>query len=73
MKGVEVNKKRADLFASNVLPIIEDIRKAGISSRRGIANALNRRGVATMRQRKWYSATVRNIEAHAAHGRQVSR
>ena len=24
MKGVEVNKKRADLFASNVLPIIED-------------------------------------------------
>jgi DNA invertase Pin-like site-specific DNA recombinase len=51
----------ADAFAANVLPIIEQIRSAGASSLRAIANALNARGVRTARGGRWEAATVRNV------------
>jgi len=55
----------ADNHAANVLPIIREIRKAGASTLREIANALNARGVATARGGRWYAMTVSNVLARA--------
>lgn len=59
--GVAVQKAGADRHAGNVLPIIREIERAGISTLRGIADALNARGVQTARGGRWYAATVRNV------------
>lgn len=53
----------ADNHAANVLPIIREIRKAGASALREIADALNARGVQTARGGQWYAMTVRNVLA----------
>jgi DNA invertase Pin-like site-specific DNA recombinase len=45
--------------ADNVKPIIEQIRAAGVTTLRGIADALNARGVATARGGEWHAMTVR--------------
>jgi hypothetical protein len=45
-----------------VLPIIREIMKAGATTLREIANALNARGVQTARG-WWYAMTVRNVLA----------
>jgi hypothetical protein len=37
------------LFAKNIAPIIREIQSSGVASHRGIARALNARGVATAR------------------------
>ena len=50
-------------FAATVLPIIETIRNSGISSLRGIAIALNNRGVRTARGGVWQVSNVRNVLA----------
>jgi DNA invertase Pin-like site-specific DNA recombinase len=51
----------ADRFAANVLPIIREAQKAGATSLREIAAALNARGVATARGRQWHAKSVSNI------------
>ena len=55
----------ADNHAVNVLPIIREVRKAGATTLREIADALNARGVATARGGKWYAMTVSNALARA--------
>jgi DNA invertase Pin-like site-specific DNA recombinase len=55
----------ADTHAANVLPIIREIRKAGSTTLREIAEALNARGVQTARGGQWYAMTVRNVLARA--------
>jgi DNA invertase Pin-like site-specific DNA recombinase len=55
----------ADSHAANVLPIIREIRKAGATTLREIAEALNARGVQTARGGHWYAMTVRNVLARA--------
>ena len=55
----------ADNHAANVLPIIREIRKAGATTLREIANALNARGVRTARGGQWYATTVNNVLARA--------
>jgi DNA invertase Pin-like site-specific DNA recombinase len=55
----------ADNHAANVLPIIREIRKAGATTLREIANALNARGVQTARGGQWYATTVNNVLARA--------
>ena len=47
--GRDAQVSDADRFAANVLPVIETIQAAGITSLRGIAAALNARGVPTAR------------------------
>lgn len=59
--GVIQLTKNADRFASNVLPIIREIREVGVTTYRGIAQALNARGIQTARGGEWHPATVRNI------------
>jgi DNA invertase Pin-like site-specific DNA recombinase len=55
----------ADNHAANVLPIIREIKKAGATTLREIAEALNARGVQTARGGQWYATTVGNVLARA--------
>lgn len=59
--GATVTRTRADQFAANTLPVIDSIRAAGVTSLRGIATALNARGIPTARGGEWAAATVRNV------------
>jgi DNA invertase Pin-like site-specific DNA recombinase len=61
-RGAAANRRHAQQFASNILPIVDSIRAAGISSLAGIAAALNARGVATARGGLWHAATVRRLQ-----------
>jgi DNA invertase Pin-like site-specific DNA recombinase len=60
-KGQRVIKSKADKHAQNVLPVITAIRDAGVTSLRGIANALNQRGINTARGGSWHAASVGRI------------
>jgi hypothetical protein len=51
----------ADRFAADMLPIIEGIRAAGITTLGGIADALNKRGVPTARGGIWHAMTIRSL------------
>jgi len=55
----------ADQFAATVLPIIRSLQKAGVTSYRGIAAALNGRGVRTARGGGWQVSNVRNLLARS--------
>lgn len=59
-KAVAASKRDADLFAKNVLPIIEAVKATGATTYRAIAAALNARGVPTARGGAWQPTTVRN-------------
>jgi DNA invertase Pin-like site-specific DNA recombinase len=59
--AVEAVKTEADRLAANVLPIIQEAQKAGATTLRQIAEALNARGVATARGGQWYAKSVSNI------------
>lgn len=52
--------------ASTIMPIIEEIRRAGLTSYRQIAIALNARGIETARGKRWHASSVRNVLARAA-------
>jgi hypothetical protein len=60
-KGREVIAANADEFAAGMVPIIEGIRAAGVTTLAGIADALNKRGVRTARGGTWHAMTVRNL------------
>lgn len=59
--GRDCQREGAARFAANVLPIVEEIRRAGAGTLAGIAGALNARGVRTARGGQWHAATVRNL------------
>src|SRR6476660_5793750 len=53
-------KNNADNHAANVLPMIRAAQKAGATTLREVADALNARGVHTARGGKWYATSVKN-------------
>jgi DNA invertase Pin-like site-specific DNA recombinase len=59
--AMEAVTAEADRFAANVLPIIREAQKAGATTLREIAAALNARGVATARGGQWHAKSVSNI------------
>jgi DNA invertase Pin-like site-specific DNA recombinase len=61
--AVEVIEANADRHAANVLPIIREIQRAGATSLRAIADALNAWGVPTARGGRWQAQTVSNALA----------
>jgi hypothetical protein len=67
MAAVRANARQ---FAVNVLPIIEEIERAGITSHNAIAAKLNERNVRTARGGKWthvqVGAVLRPFEQSAA-------
>jgi DNA invertase Pin-like site-specific DNA recombinase len=60
-KGRAVNAAAAAAFARNVLPIIRQIQASGVTSLRGIARALDARGVGTARGGAWDARTVSDV------------
>jgi hypothetical protein len=60
--GRKVLIARADARASQLAPIVAELRRGGITSWYGIATALNKRGVPTATGRgKWEPAQVRRV------------
>ena len=59
--AVTTIKALADQHATNVLPIIREIRRAGATSLHQVAEALNARGITTPRGGHWYASSVRNV------------
>ena len=59
--GRKIQVEEAAAFAANVLPIIEALRSAGIRDLRGLAAALNNRGVRTARGGRWHVSNVKNL------------
>ena len=59
-------KAIADQQAANTMPIIAEIQNAGVKSLRGIAGALNARGIATPRGSGWRAESVRRVIDRAA-------
>jgi Resolvase, N terminal domain len=64
--GRAVQIADADKFAANVLPIVNSVRASGINDLRGIAQALNDRGVRTARGGRWHVSNVKNVIDRAA-------
>ena len=58
-------KAGADRHAARVLPVIQDIRTAGIDTLDGIARELNARSILTARGGQWHATTVRNLLARS--------
>jgi DNA invertase Pin-like site-specific DNA recombinase len=58
-------KADADRFARNVAPIIAEIERSGVTSLRGIAKALDARGVATPRGGAWSGVQVEAVKSRA--------
>ncbi len=54
-----INKQAADKFAMELLPLLNRLKKRGITSVRSVARELNKRAVPTFRgQGHWHPATV---------------
>jgi DNA invertase Pin-like site-specific DNA recombinase len=66
--GRRAQPMAAEQFATTVLPVIAKLQEAGVSSYRGIAAALNGRGVRTARGGRWQVSNVRNLLARTASG-----
>jgi DNA invertase Pin-like site-specific DNA recombinase len=59
--GSRVRSEEADTFAANILPIVAELQSAGVTDLRGLASALNVRGVPTARGGRWHVSNVRNV------------
>jgi DNA invertase Pin-like site-specific DNA recombinase len=66
--GRQVQTRGADQFARTVLPIVASLQRSGVISLRGIAAALNSRGVRTARGGRWQVSNVRNLLARTKPG-----
>ena len=64
--AVAAVQAQADNHAANVLPIIREAQKAGATTLREIAAALNARGVPTARGGQWHATSVKNMLERAA-------
>ena len=56
--GREVQRLEADRFAGEMMPLIDSLRAAGMTTLRQISGELNRRGVRTQRGGAWHPDTV---------------
>jgi len=59
--GRKMQTAEAEAFAANVLPIIAALRASGVRDLRGLAAALNSRGVRTARGGRWHVSNVKNL------------
>jgi DNA invertase Pin-like site-specific DNA recombinase len=67
--GRRIQQEEAVRYAANVLPVIESVRSAGITSMVSIAQELNSRRVRTARGGHWHPSSVANLLARADHCR----
>lgn len=59
--GVAAIQANVAAFDSNILPVMREVRSAGVRTLRGIAGALNARGVKTRRGGEWSAESVRLV------------
>ncbi|RWO18516.1 MAG: recombinase family protein [Mesorhizobium sp.] len=59
--GRKVQIQEADRFARSMMPMVEALQASGVTSLRGLAIALNNRGVRTARGGRWQVSNVRNL------------
>lgn len=59
--AMAAKKAEADRFATNILPNIVAVQKAGAKTLRAIAEALNNRGIRTANGGQWHATTVKNV------------
>jgi DNA invertase Pin-like site-specific DNA recombinase len=64
--AVSAIKTKADAYAADLKPVIDDIKSKGIVSLGGIAKELNARHIKTARDGEWHKATVANLLARLA-------
>ncbi|RYG31939.1 MAG: resolvase, partial [Burkholderiales bacterium] len=64
--GRAVSVAEADRFAASMMAPVEQLYREGIVSYRGIAKALNSRGVRTARGGSWQVSNVRNLIARSS-------
>lgn len=62
--AAEARKEKADVFAARVKPMIERLQGEGLSLR-GVAEALNGKGIKTPRGKEWTATAVKNALARA--------
>ena len=60
--AVKRMRESRDEHRSRILPVIAEIRASGITSYRGIALELDKRGIKPLRAEKWSSETIRKFE-----------
>jgi DNA invertase Pin-like site-specific DNA recombinase len=53
--------RTAQAHARDLAPVLEELRAQGVTSLRGIAAALNQRGMLTRRGGRWHASSVRNL------------
>jgi DNA invertase Pin-like site-specific DNA recombinase len=63
--GRQAQSDEAERFAQNLLPFIEAIKRSGISTLAGIADALNARGFRSARGGKWHISSVQGVLTRA--------
>ncbi len=61
--AVAAASRKSDEHAAKILPIVKDLKAAGVDSLAAIAAALNSRGVQTVRGGVWHPSSVRNLLA----------
>ena len=59
--AVEANTQRADAFAKSLMPIIDQIKRAHVTSLREIARCLNARGFKTPNGKAFAAQSVKNV------------
>jgi hypothetical protein len=58
LKGLAVRQAQADAFARSIAGKITALEREGITASTAMAKALNERGVATPRSKRWDTKTV---------------
>jgi hypothetical protein len=63
----DARRVRADAAAADLAPVIAELQAAGVTSLRGIATALNERGIPTVAgSGRWYHKQVARLLARLA-------
>jgi DNA invertase Pin-like site-specific DNA recombinase len=57
--------RNTEAHARDLAPVLEELRSQGVTSLRGIADALNERGMLTRRGGWWWVSNVRKLVARA--------
>lgn len=65
-KAVQAVVDRAVAHATNVQPIIEQLRAAGCKTYESVANAMSARGIRSARGGEWTATSVRRVELRAS-------
>jgi hypothetical protein len=64
ISSTEARRQRTDLAVADLAPVIAELRASGVTSLRGIAAALNERGIPTVAgSGRWYHTQVARVLA----------